>query len=72
MDLEETEAGNDCTGEDQQQFNRPTDEQINIIKSRYKGTNCEGTGCLYVSCTHSGLAEYVNQRDRYGTCSYEL
>jgi hypothetical protein len=25
VDLEETEANNDCTGEGQQQFNRPTD-----------------------------------------------
>jgi hypothetical protein len=24
MDLEETEARNDCSGEDQQKFNRPT------------------------------------------------
>jgi hypothetical protein len=27
MDLEETEASNDCTGEGQQQFNRPTDRE---------------------------------------------
>jgi hypothetical protein len=26
MDLEETEVTNDCAGEGQQQFNRPTDE----------------------------------------------
>jgi hypothetical protein len=25
MDLEETEARNDCAGEDQQQFNQPTE-----------------------------------------------
>jgi hypothetical protein len=28
MDLEETEARNDCAGEGQQQFNRPTDRPI--------------------------------------------
>jgi hypothetical protein len=28
MDLEETEARNDCAGEDQQQFNRPTECEL--------------------------------------------
>jgi hypothetical protein len=28
MDLEETEARNDCAGEDQQEFNRPSDRQL--------------------------------------------
>jgi hypothetical protein len=28
MDLEETEARNDCAGVDQQQFNRPTIELV--------------------------------------------
>jgi hypothetical protein len=28
MDLEETEARNDCAGEVQQQFNRPTDSGV--------------------------------------------
>jgi hypothetical protein len=26
MDLEQTEATSDCAGEEQQQFNRPTDQ----------------------------------------------
>jgi hypothetical protein len=28
MDLEETEARNDCAGENQQQFNQPTDRSL--------------------------------------------
>jgi hypothetical protein len=35
MDLEETEDRNDCAGEDQQQFNRPTDRSV------FKGLNYE-------------------------------
>jgi hypothetical protein len=30
MDLEKTEARNDCAGEDQQQFNLPTD-QVSLL-----------------------------------------
>jgi hypothetical protein len=34
MDLEETEARNDCAGEGQQQFNRPTEaNQSTVIKN---------------------------------------
>jgi hypothetical protein len=30
MDLEETEPRDDCAGEDQQQFNRPTDKRTSL------------------------------------------
>jgi hypothetical protein len=30
MDLEEMEARNDCAGEDQQQFNQPTDKVTGV------------------------------------------
>jgi hypothetical protein len=30
MDLEETEARNECAGEDQQQFNRPTENNSSL------------------------------------------
>jgi hypothetical protein len=52
MDVEETEAKNDCAGEGQQQFNRPTDQsQVGvggwqtvlscIVSSRYLATTRE-------------------------------
>jgi hypothetical protein len=31
MDVEETEAKNNCAGEGQQQFNRPTDRKVAYI-----------------------------------------
>jgi hypothetical protein len=34
MDLEESEAGNDCAAEDQQQFNRQT--EMRYLRSREK------------------------------------
>jgi hypothetical protein len=35
MDLEETEARNDCAGEDQQQFNLPIDQQLTASNSEW-------------------------------------
>jgi hypothetical protein len=47
MDLEETEARNDCAGEDQQQFNRQTDRDGSGVPStvtlRVVGGDKKGT-----------------------------
>jgi hypothetical protein len=37
MDLEETEAQNDCAGEDQQQFNQPTKLRDRIVRQQPAG-----------------------------------
>jgi hypothetical protein len=38
MDLEDTEARNDCAGEGQQQFNRPTDR---VVIESAENCSCE-------------------------------
>jgi hypothetical protein len=66
-DLEETEARNDCAGEDQQQFNRPTDKssrnsiladhdraqwgRVRRRKNSGHHKNCIKTRAAKLSCT---------------------
>jgi hypothetical protein len=42
MDLEETEARNDCAGEGQQQFNRPTEGWVSQwVRELLRFSRCE-------------------------------
>jgi hypothetical protein len=43
MDLEETEARNDCAGEGQQQFDLPTDRPIVTLRESEKGERVRRT-----------------------------
>jgi hypothetical protein len=46
MDLKETEARNECAGEDQQKSNRPTDQLITnslILEKSHKSCDCKGS-----------------------------
>jgi hypothetical protein len=68
MDLEETEARNDCGGEGQQQFNRPTDQSskldgVSYLQSRHV-LSCSWTLHSVILCQHAGKQAYQQQPSR--------